>query len=653
MRGCVWPKAWERLLAVLCVAFVMAVPLVGCSGASNADGPQQVAEEASSQSHDVTGDGDGNASSGDSDVSWDAYDGAREAAVEALESRLAAERKSLYVYKDYGLTQNHFTTRAKMFGDDASLVGDMDENWRKDPRSGDSCIRCRQTTRQGDWGGWLLLNGRLSRGDTSPQPNDGTGEGQGLDLTGAEELRFWAKGTSGGEVVEFFCAGFGYDGETNVRTVAHPDSARKRSLGEVTLTDEWREYSIDLSGADLSCIACGFGYVMNGDMDGDATREFCLDEIRFEGHIKALQDAPMMLCSYDTSKASLINVAFSYDNALVALALMSEGKDDEAASLLDAFVYAADNDRSALGEKPKGSQGSKRVRNAYVAGDFSAFPGWESGARLPGFYDKDGWAEDSYQAGSDVGSASWVALALLHYYRRNGGDEYLDTARSLMDWVATSCTDKSDGFTDGEDGNGRRLTYKSCEHNVDALVAFRELYSITGEKSYGEADQSARRFVESMYDEELGLFMTGTVDDGVTPNGSVVVLDAQVWSALALGEEFEPFEGAIDLVTSMRTDKGGYPFCQQNANGGWWAEGTAYTALMWRGLGDERAYAQAMDALVGIQLDNGLFPAATVDNLFTGMRLSGETPWEYSRDAHIAPTAWFVMAANGFNPYEF
>lgn len=156
-----------------------------------------------------------------------------------------------------------------------------------------------------------------------------------------------------------------------------------------------------------------------------------------------------------------------------------------------------------------------------------------------------------------------------------------------------------------------------------------------------------------MYDAELGLFMTGTVDDGVTPNGSVVVLDAQVWSALAFSDEFEPFEGALDLVASMRTDEGGYPFCQQNANGGWWAEGTAYTALMWRDRGDERAYAQAMDTLAGIQLDDGLFPAATVDNLFTGMSLSGETPWEYSRDAHIAPTAWFVMAANGFNPYEF
>lgn len=178
---------WERLLAVLCVAFVLAASLVACSGASNAEGSRQVAEEAAFQGHDASGDGArdaagaGNAAAGTAsgdgpDVSWDAYDAARKAAVKALGSRLAAERKSLYVYKDYGLSQNHFTTRAKMSGDDASLVAEMDENFRKGPRSGKSCIRCRQTTRQGDWGGWLFLNGRLSRRHFAPaQRRDGRG----------------------------------------------------------------------------------------------------------------------------------------------------------------------------------------------------------------------------------------------------------------------------------------------------------------------------------------------------------------------------------------------------------------------------------------------------------------------------------------------
>ena len=122
---------------------------------------------------------------------------------------------------------------------------------------------------------------------------------------------------------------------------------------------------------------------------------------------------------------------------------------------------------------------------------------------------------------------------------------------------------------------------------------------------------------------------------------------------MALGDSFEPYRDALQTVEEMKTEEGGYPFCMENKNGGWWAEGTAYTALMYRELGNEKEYEEAMNALESIQLDTGLFPAATVDRLSTGMDLFDGSPWEYSTDPHIAPTAWFIMAANGFNPYVF
>ena len=76
---------------------------------------------------------------------------------------------------------------------------------------------------------------------------------------------------------------------------------------------------------------------------------------------------------------------------------MSEGMEESARQILDAFVYAIENDRA---------QGRKRIRNAYSAGDISALPGWESGARLPGWYDQEAgtWYEDRYQVGSNVGN---------------------------------------------------------------------------------------------------------------------------------------------------------------------------------------------------------------------------------------------------------
>ena len=584
------------------------------------------------------------------------------AAIKALEERMKQEREAVYVYKDFGLTANHFTQKAKMYGSDEDLVKDMDEDWREDPYSGTSCIRCEVTTAEDDWGGWLFLNGYLPKGETTPLLNDGSEGGQGLDLRGAGRLCFMARGENGGETVEFFTGGFGYDGVTNRKNVEFPDSTIKRSAGRITLTDEWEEYMIPLSAADMSYIVCGFGFVLNDVMNGSADNVFYLDEIRFCGDISSAYSAPVMLRSYDTDNMYIQNAAFTYDNALAGMAFLSKGMKDQAKQIMDAFVYAVRNDRAMVGDGQADGTGPRRVRNAYAAGDISAFPGWESGAKLPGWYDNEAgeWYEDRYQVGSNVGNTSYAAMALMQYYKEYGGEQYLETARALMDWVIETCSDEGDGFTGGFDGwqegdppTVYTFTYKSIEHNIDAYAVFSALYAVTGEPKYSEAADSALRFIKSMYDSEQGLFMTGTLDDAVTPNTGVVVLDAQVWCAMALGEEFTPYADALKVVETMKTEEGGYPFCLENRNGGWWAEGTAYTALMYRGLGKTAEYEEAMKALGSIQLENGLFPAATVDNLSTGMELFDGSPWEYSTDAHIAPTAWFIMAANGFNPYVF
>jgi hypothetical protein len=156
-----------------------------------------------------------------------------------------------------------------------------------------------------------------------------------------------------------------------------------------------------------------------------------------------------------------------------------------------------------------------------------------------------------------------------------------------------------------------------------------------------------------MYDEEKSLFYTGTLDDGITASKENTVLDAQVWACLALGEQFSPYEASLNIVEKMKTEEGGYPFCLANVNGGWWAEGTAYTTLMYRLRGDDEKALSALKTMTSIQKESGLFPAATVENLSTGFGLFDGSPWEYGTAEHLAPTAWFVMAVQGFNPYVF
>ena len=567
-------------------------------------------------------------------------------ALNALENALMTPCRSVYVYHDYGDTLNHFTQRAKMDAGDPSLLGDPYENCRENPAGGNTCIRLTMTARELYWGGWLFLNGWMEKGGV-PRLNQGTAPGQGMDLTGARELVFMARGEKGGETVEFFTLGYGVVGETPV--VSFPDSAPQRSLGSVTLEKEWTEYRIGLEDADLSSIACGFGFVMSGNDNAEGEQVFYLDEIRFEGDFTA-QCHPM-LRSYITVDPVLGNTAYTYDNALAAMAFLSAGRKTEAEMILDSFVYAVENDRDRPGQ----------IRNAYAAGDITAFPGWQSGARLPGWADAGtgAWCEDPVQTGCGTGNTCYAALALLQYDALYGSEKYLNTAVRLMDWVLENCRDDNPGFTAGFDawgGNGEspsRLTYKSTEHNIDAWAAFSQLYARTGDGKYHEAAESAMAFIRSMYSPERGLFFTGTLADGVTISTENVVLDAQVWSFMALGGEFGPFEAAWETAAAMRTPEGAYPFSQGGNDGAWWPEGTAFAALALRLRGEDALADETLRALAAVQREDGLFPAAVGGKVSTGFGLFDGSSWEYGDLPHIAPAAWFVLASNGFNPYAF
>lgn len=443
------------------------------------------------------------------------------------------------------------------------------------------------------------------------------------------------------------------DGIVSIRDV----TAVQRLTAELETYDSLSEKAadVDVSGdvtiSDATCIQHYLAdyptdYPINEPLDPYASQaQAALNALKTRlAQTKAAADGlPVLIRSYDTEKPQLSMAAYTYDNALAAMAFISSGDKDDAETILDAFVYVIEHDRFKPG----------RIRTAYAADTVYYNNGGDS-VKLPGWWDPaaNQWSEDPEQIGCDVGNTSYAALAMLQYDAVYDTDKYLSTAKTLMDWVLSECTDEKDGFTAGftgwpeNDGTGTVRKWRSTEHNLDSLAVFRQLYAVTGEQKYQDAAESALRFITSMYDAERGLFYTGTLESG-SINRSVIPLDAQVWSAMVLGEDDAPYEAALNIVDSMKLSGGGYPFYTVNANGGWWAEGTAFTALMFRERGEYGKYADAMEALCGIQLDSGLFPAATVDTLLTGLS------WEYSKDPHVAPTAWFVMAVNEFDPYVF
>lgn len=140
----------------------------------------------------------------------------------------------------------------------------VDPAWKNEPHSGKSCIKWTYTGEIPQGAGWAGVYWQ------NPANNWGRVDG-GFNLSGAKKLTFWARGEKGGEIVEFKMGGI--NGE-----FADSDS---NSTGRVELTKEWKQYSIDLAGLDLSYISGGFVWVAS-KIDNPDGFVFYLDDIRYE-----------------------------------------------------------------------------------------------------------------------------------------------------------------------------------------------------------------------------------------------------------------------------------------------------------------------------------------------------------------------------------
>jgi len=171
----------------------------------------------------------------------------------------------LLVYKDKGSKDNHYIPSG--FMPDGQCVK-LNDAWIEGCHSGQTCIKivydieCSLNTQK--WAGVYWQN---------PANNWGNRKG-GFNLTGATRLTFWAKGEKGGERIEEFKIG-GITGD-------YPDSD-SALIGPVILTNEWREYTVDLRAKDLSYINGGFSWSTNVDVNPE-TCTFYLDDIKYESN---------------------------------------------------------------------------------------------------------------------------------------------------------------------------------------------------------------------------------------------------------------------------------------------------------------------------------------------------------------------------------
>ena len=567
------------------------------------------------------------------------------------------------VYTDLSAAGNHFVMLAKM-GEDVEIK----PGCKEDPYRGTDSIENKFYGTGTSWGGWYLMNGVLEGEETQPKANWGDYPDAGFNLIGAKKLIFWARGKDGGERVEFFAFGVGRDPITGNPITSYPDSSPKVTIcGKlvtpcyITLTENWQQYTIDLKGLDLNYVIGGFGWVTNAPQNNNKSIIFYLDDIRYD---KSRLDEPKFLVSYEllpADKPILKNTAYVYDNALVLLAFLANGTEDDlkrARLIADAICYAIGHDRYFT---------DGRLRNAYQGGDLKLFPGWrphgrEFTARMPGWWDieEDKWYEDEYCVSTYTGNLAWAMIALLSFYEKTREEKYLNSAIILGEWIENNCKDirGEGGYTGGYKGwektannpqGQTKILWKSTEHNIDIYVAFARLYRLTGDEKWKERALYAKAFVESMWNEKEKHFWTGTLDDGVTINKSNIPLDIQAWAIMALGDGYK--RGIEWAENNCYVEADGFKgFDFNNDKDGIWFEGTAHMVIAYQIIGEETKANTYLRKLRKAQKEaqnaNGRgLVAASHDGVTTGF------DWVYNARLHTGTTAWFIFAELGYNPY--
>lgn len=509
-------------------------------------------------------------------------------------------------------------------------------------------------------------------------PDGNWGKHKGRNLQGATTLRFWAKSEK--QVAVNFKIGGLNRGVNQHSNTPLKDSFGPVETGFIRLHPKWTQYEIPLRNNDLSSVIAGFIFTLEGGRNS-ANNPIYLDKITID--LDKTEQPRFVQSFYPTGYPTpgAPNIAHTYDQALVLLAFLARGTDEDlrrSKLIADAMLLAQKNDRDYH---------DGRLRNGYASGEL--LDELRHTTRFPGKYIKDKvcvnsedqlnkksgcYEEDSYALGNDTGNNAWAALALVQFYhivknRPNlldrDPDTYLHAAIKIAKWIVDEHKAKEGGYFGGyeiEDGQWIQSRWRSAEHNIDLIALFRHLAyaqkAIDPMKSaaWNKEEKHAQDFVKSirsMDNNNLVHLWTGKNECGET-NKSPIPLDVQTWGILALDSSY--YGPILDwALANCREQNKTYLFdfnCN-DGDGTWW-EGTAQMTLALKYVKRYQEAEQHMNELRMGQILSGdplgAFPAASIPQLTTGFIKEWGT-WIYTNEPHIGATAWFLFAALGKNPY--
>ncbi len=341
---------------------------------------------------------------------------------------------------------------------------------------------------------------------------------------------------------------------------------------------------------------------------------------------------PRLVQSFDGGPLKNFKDAVTYDDALFVDAMLAGGSSDDTARaevVGKAFLYVQAHDKV----------GDGRLRAAYAPNPL----------RGP----NDVIVSDNT---SDVGNMAWVGQALVQAYAATSDQQYLNGALAIAHWLQKNTYDTrgAGGYTGGYTARGKKIEWKSTEHNLDVYVFFAMLAAESGQNEWATNAAWAKQFVGSMWDERGSRFYAGTGDDGVTPNKTFKPEDVNSWSYLAFANPAWAAAPSWD-VANLSVSEGGFSgvsFCSRDRSGVWF-EGTAHLAdaLELRNASGDRS--QAKQYLNDIQYAQSNGPNGDGLGIIAASRTISDCDGDkYFSSLHVGATAWYIMSEGGVNPFQ-
>lgn len=175
--------------------------------------------------------------------------------------------KVLPIYEEAENKDEYLWIPSGWMPDGAGIV--LQDNYKENCHSGETCIKVGYNSEQNSWVGiYWLPNGEWK------DPGINIYEKLNVDKNASVVLTFWARGEKGGEKAQFKVGGVS-DGNDSIEFPVETEW--------IALSEDWKQYTIDLTNQDLSNVVGGFCWVTNKSKNrGREIVRIFLDDIRFK-----------------------------------------------------------------------------------------------------------------------------------------------------------------------------------------------------------------------------------------------------------------------------------------------------------------------------------------------------------------------------------